>query len=82
MRETMYYQATTATACNPFLTVLPLLSLKFFFHLCLLNVPYMCYEQHAQNHILALKFHEVHFENQITMLIFSSPHKALFPLHL
>lgn len=28
----------------------------------------MDYEQHIQNHILVLKFHEVHFGNQITNL--------------
>lgn len=42
----------------------------------------MCYEQHTQNHILALKFHEVHFGSQITTPIFSSQPQITFSITL
>lgn len=33
--------------------------------LCLLPLWSMCDQQHTQSHILPVKFHEVHFEDQI-----------------
>lgn len=50
------------------------------FTLCLLPLWYMCYQWRIQSHILAVKFHEVHFEDQIPTPVFSYKHRP-FVLH-
>lgn len=42
------------------------------------------YQQHTQSHILAVKFHEVHLEDQIPTPVFSSECKPLatLPFHM
>lgn len=53
-------------------------SLEFFLSRCAFW--YMCYQWHTQSHTLAVKFHEVHFEDQIPTPVFSYKHRP-FVLH-
>lgn len=57
-------------------------SLKPALPWCLSTLCCMCHQQHTQSCILALRFHEVHFEDRIPTPVFSSKHKRLVALHV